>query len=120
MYDQDGNPVDQRGTCRDRYFVTDHDGIERETDAEGYLSMERSCGFRPKPGCGPFATAGFSRDGRSGRIAPWFDGPADVYDILTGAVEHFADCRLAVDHAVAENAGESRTRYVVQRAKVDA
>lgn len=43
----------------DRYFVTDEDGIERETDAAGFIAMERRCGFQPKPGCGPFATGGF-------------------------------------------------------------
>lgn len=63
-------------TSGSRYFITDTDGIERETDASGYIRMERNCGFHPKPGCGPFATSSFSQSEyengrmvtRSGRI----------------------------------------------------
>lgn len=54
-----------------RYFLTVND-VEREVDAEAFIAMERACGFHPKPGCGPFATAGFSSHGmdgcRKGRI----------------------------------------------------
>lgn len=60
--------IGTRGVLADRYFVTDDDGIERETDQTGFITMERRCGFHPKPSCGPFATGGFSQGGRSDRI----------------------------------------------------
>lgn len=68
MIDPDGCEIRPTRRSSDRYFVTEDDGIERETDAAGFLAMERQCGFRPKPGCGPFATAGFSSGTRGGRI----------------------------------------------------
>lgn len=57
--------VDRTG---ERYFITDSDGVETETDAAGFIKLERQCGFTPKSGCGPFATAGFSSGNRRGRI----------------------------------------------------
>lgn len=68
MMDANGNETIEIDRSGERYFVTDHDGAERETDAAGFIAMERRCGFRPKPGCGPFATAGFSSGHRGGRI----------------------------------------------------
>lgn len=35
-------------------------GTEREVEAATYIAVERRLGFTPKPGCGPFATAGCS------------------------------------------------------------
>lgn len=65
--DCNGIEVHVRDRSGDRYFITT-DGVERETDQAGYVSLERSCGFRPKPGCGPEATASFSRGDVGGRI----------------------------------------------------
>lgn len=42
-----------------RYLLTEGDGPEREVTAEEWISAERRAGFHPKPGLGPFATAGF-------------------------------------------------------------
>jgi hypothetical protein len=43
----------------ERYFVKIDDKPEREVTAEEFVRAERDAGFHPKPGCGPFATAGF-------------------------------------------------------------
>lgn len=117
MYDRDGNPIKKTNRGHDRYFVTDHDGVERETDSNGYISMERSCGFHPKPGCGPFATGGFTSGDRAGRIEHWFDGPAQVLDGDTGEVQPFGGCAEANDHARALNAQQPRRRYYAGPAK---
>lgn len=53
-----------------RYFVKIDDCPEREVTAEEFVRAERDAGFHPKPGCGPFATAGFGvtrYDGPDGR-----------------------------------------------------
>lgn len=68
MMNSNGVEISERDKTGERYFVTDDDGIERETDQAGFIAMERRCGFRPKPGCGPFATAGFSSGTASCRI----------------------------------------------------
>lgn len=104
-------------TNGDRYFVTDHDGIERETDARGFLDMERSCGFRPKPGCGPFATGGFSHGTRSGRIEMWIEGPVVLVDLHDEKDDvPYEGCREARDAARALNAEAGTMRHVVKRA----
>jgi len=51
-----------------RYFVKDGEGPEREVTQDEYVATERSAGFRPKPGCGPEATASFSSGRLSGRV----------------------------------------------------
>lgn len=68
MMNSNGIEISVRDRTADRYFITDDDGVEQETDEAGFIAMERRCGFRPKPGCGPFATANFSSGKRSGRI----------------------------------------------------
>ena len=100
----------------ERYFVTDHDGVERETDARGFIAMEANCGFRPKPGCGPFATGGFSSGRRGGRIERPFDGAAVVLDTETGEREPAADSAAAHDRARALNAAAGRRRHHAMRA----
>lgn len=113
--DQNGNPAILIDRSRDRYFVTDDEGIERETDAKGFIAMERQCGFRPKPGH-DFATGGFSQGRREGRIEFWFDGAAEVFDGQTGDVQIFDGCAEAYEHARAANTGPRR-RYYAQRAR---
>lgn len=101
----------------DRYFVTDHDDVERETDARGFIDMERRCGFRPKPGCGPFATGGFSQGNRGGRIERWIDGPVILVD-LHGEKDDvpYPECDEARDAARALNAEAGTLRHVVRGA----
>lgn len=101
--DQNGNPAILIDRSRDRYFVTDDEGIERETDAKGFIAMERQCGFQPKSGH-DFATGGFSQGRREGRIEFWFDG------------QIFDGCAEAYEHARAANTGPRR-RYYAQRAR---
>jgi hypothetical protein len=100
----------------ERYFITDTDGVERETDAAGFIQLERSCGFRHKPGCGPFATGGFSSGKREGRIERMFDGPAVVMDGETGEREPASDSDAAHDRARELNAGLKRRRHFAMRA----
>ena len=100
----------------ERYFITDDDGIEIETDAAGFIAMEARCGFRPKPGCGPFATGGFSSGDREGRIEREFDGLAVILDGDTGDREEMADSAAAHDRAREQNAGLRRRRYFALRA----
>lgn len=102
---------------RDRYFVTDGDGGERETDIDGYIHMERICGFTPKSGCGPVATGSFSSGDRAGRIEMWFEGAAKVVD-LHGREddESFEDCHTAQDHARRLNRPYPSTRFVARSA----
>jgi len=99
----------------DRYFVTE-DGVETETTMEGFVAMERRCGFHPKPGCGPIATGSFSSGSRSGRIEHWFDGPAKVFDTDTGDEEPVEDCETAFDRARELNRAEGRRRHYAQPA----
>lgn len=40
----------------------------QEVTQEEFVQAERSAGFRPKPGCGPCATAGFSSGSISGKV----------------------------------------------------
>jgi hypothetical protein len=105
--------IDRSG---ERYFIADNDGIERETDAAGFIAHERSCGFRPKPGCGPFATGGFTSGNRHGRVERAFDGPAVVMDGDTGERLAVADSDAAHDRARELNAAEGRRRHFAMRA----
>lgn len=114
--DSDGNVIEGRRRGQDRYFVTGHDGIEVETDAAGFISMERSCGFQPKSGSG-FATAGFTSGDRAGRIEQWFEGPADVLDGDTGDSSQFLGCVAAYDYARDLNARAGKNRFHVLRAE---
>lgn len=99
-----------------RYFIDDGSGVERETDMEGFISLERSCGFRPKPGCGPMATAGFSSGNRQGRIETPFPGPAKIFDSETGETTPAEDSASAYDRAREQNAAIGKRRYFAQRA----
>lgn len=102
---------------RDRYFVRDHGGPEREVDADGFIAKERGCGFHPKPGCGPFATGGFTQGENEGRIEHWFEGSAVIFDGDTGQLDPFGDCIAANEQARAWNEGLPRRRYYVQPAR---
>jgi len=42
------------------YYITEGDGVERQVTQAEFVQYENRCGFRPKPGCGPVATGGFS------------------------------------------------------------
>ena len=109
----DGLEIIEIDRSRDRYFITEGDDVERETDGAGFISLERSCGFRPKPGCGPFATGGFSSGNRSGRIETWFEGRARITDGSTGETSSHDTCTEAYDRAREMNAREGRRRYYV-------
>lgn len=52
-----------------RYFLAPitSDPIWQEVTEDQFVNAERGAGFRPKPGCGPVATGGFSSGGQSGR-----------------------------------------------------
>ena len=39
-----------------------------EVTLEQYCAAERNAGFRPKPGCGPTATASFSSGNTHGKV----------------------------------------------------
>ena len=95
----------------ERYFVAGHDGVERETDTAGFISMEGNCGFRPKAGCGPFATGGFCSGRRYGRIERPFEGPAVVFDGDTGEREEVENSSAAYDRARELNARTGRRRH---------
>jgi len=45
-----------------------------EVSQEKFVQAERAAGFRPKPGCGPVATGGFSNGSVCGRVA--YETPA--------------------------------------------
>lgn len=112
----DGIEIHERDHGGERYFITDHDGIERETDADGFITLERNCGFRPKSGGWTFATGGFSSGDRGGRIEYAFDGPAIVLNGDTGEREAAADSRTAHDRARELNAGLRHRRHFAMRA----
>lgn len=54
----------------DMYFLRyDDAGPWVEVSAMAFINAEHEAGFHPKPGCGPFATAGFSASiHRGGRL----------------------------------------------------
>lgn len=52
----------------ERYFLSEGDRPEIEVDQGRFVQAERNAGFRPKPGCGPAATGGFSNGRVSGRV----------------------------------------------------
>ncbi len=54
-------PVDR---SRDRYFITENGGEEREVDLPAYLNAERRAGFHSYYGADQPATGGFSHSGR--------------------------------------------------------
>lgn len=113
--DSNGNQIDDIDRTGYRYFIDNGDG-ERETDINGYIDFERSCGFHPKPGCGPLATGGFTSGNRSGRYEAPFPGPARILDGDTGESEPVANSTIAFDRAreMNDNLGaERRRRYFV-------
>ena len=40
----------------------------KEVSQDEFVKAERHAGFRPKPGCGPVATAGFNGGGLEGYV----------------------------------------------------
>lgn len=52
-----------------RYFLapSTKDPLWQEVTQEEFVNAERAAGFRPKPGCGPVATAGFAAGSIKGR-----------------------------------------------------
>jgi len=54
---------------RERYYLkADHQTEWREVTQDKFIDAEQAEGFRPKPGCGPVATSGFTGDVISGRV----------------------------------------------------
>lgn len=54
--------------CDVRYYLKCGDGAERKVTQDEFVRAERTAGFRPKPGCGPVATGGFSSGVLAGRV----------------------------------------------------
>lgn len=52
----------------ERYFVSRDGQPEAEVSQDEFVRAESSAGFRPKPGCGPTATGGFSNGKIQGRV----------------------------------------------------
>mgnify|MGYP001562460708 CR=1 FL=1 len=51
----------------------------QEATLEQFVQAERGAGFRPKPGCGPIATGGFSSGSVEGRVT-YGEITKDKYD----------------------------------------
>ena len=52
----------------ERYWLQKGGSPWREVTRKEFISAEEDAGFRPKPGCGPLATSGFSSNGIAGKI----------------------------------------------------
>lgn len=52
----------------DRYFITLGNEPEKEISQAEFIRWESQAGFRPKPGCGPVATGGFTSGMIKGRV----------------------------------------------------
>lgn len=62
------------GKYGEEYYLQIADGPRQRVSQEEFVSAERAAGFRPKPGCGPVATGGFS----SGPIRGSVDFPQTI------------------------------------------
>jgi hypothetical protein len=69
------------------YLKADHQTEWQEVSQEQFVTAESNAGFRPKPGCGPVATGGFSGSGMRGRVdhVPQTDAVAFVDGTLRDA-----------------------------------
>ena len=57
-----------------KYQIKMGKGKWRTVSLDEYVAMERLCGFRPKPGCGPTATASFGSTKMEGKYAISIEG----------------------------------------------
>lgn len=63
-----------------RYYLSTDIHEEKEVTQEEFIKFERNLGFFPKPGCGPVATGGFSKNGINGRTE-WIKEKGEPEDL---------------------------------------